>query len=51
MNSIRVLLVDDHGLVRAGIKSLIDQIDGFVVVAEANDGREALELIQANRVS
>ena len=49
MNSIRVLLVDDHGLVRAGIKSLIDQIDGFVVVAEANDGREALELIQAKK--
>jgi DNA-binding NarL/FixJ family response regulator len=48
MNPIRVLLVDDHGLVRAGIKSLIDQFDGFVVVAEANDGREALELIKAD---
>lgn len=46
MKSMRVLLVDDHGLVRAGIRKLIDQFDGFEVIAEASDGREALELIK-----
>jgi DNA-binding NarL/FixJ family response regulator len=45
MKTIRVLLADDHVLVRAGIRSLIDQFDGFEVVAEASDGREALDFI------
>jgi DNA-binding NarL/FixJ family response regulator len=48
MKSIRVLLVDDHSLVRAGIRSLIAQFSGFVVVAEASDGLEALQLIKAH---
>jgi DNA-binding NarL/FixJ family response regulator len=45
MNAIRVLLADDHALVRAGIRSLLHNIAGVVVVAEASDGREALRLI------
>jgi DNA-binding NarL/FixJ family response regulator len=40
----RLLLVDDHILVRAGIRSLLEKIAGMEVVAEAGDGREALEL-------
>lgn len=40
---IRVLLVDDHTLVRAGIRSLLERVPGIVVVGEAKDGREALE--------
>jgi DNA-binding NarL/FixJ family response regulator len=42
---IRVLLADDHGLVRAGIRSLLEQIPGVKVVGEASNGREALELV------
>jgi DNA-binding NarL/FixJ family response regulator len=42
MTKFKLLLVDDHALVRAGIKSLIDQLDGFVVVAEASGIAEAM---------
>jgi DNA-binding NarL/FixJ family response regulator len=45
MMLIRVLLADDHVLVRAGIRALLQQIAGVEVVAEASDGREALRLI------
>lgn len=38
-----VLLVDDHVLVRAGIRSLIDRLDDFIVIAEASNPDEALE--------
>lgn len=46
MNPIRVLLADDHTLVRAGIRSLLESLPGIQVVAEASDGREALNLIE-----
>jgi len=46
---IRVLLADDHTLVRAGIRSLLLTIDNLEVVAESGDGREALELIGRHR--
>ncbi len=41
---IRVLIADDHALVRAGIASLLRSMAGFEVVGEAGDGAEALEL-------
>jgi len=44
MNTLRVLIVDDHALVRAGLRSLLERMTGVVVVAEAGDGREALRL-------
>lgn len=46
MKPTRVLLVDDHALVRAGIRALIDTLDGVEVVAEAGNGREALEQVE-----
>ncbi|HEV8589039.1 MAG TPA: response regulator transcription factor [Pyrinomonadaceae bacterium] len=46
MNSTRVILVDDHALVRAGIRALIGMIDSVEVVAEAGDGSEALRQIE-----
>jgi len=49
MSPTRVLLADDHTLVRAGIRSLLDNIEGVEVVAESGDGREALELIAKHR--
>ena len=42
---IRVCLVDDQTLVRQGVKSLLELADGIEVVAEAGDGRQAVELI------
>jgi DNA-binding NarL/FixJ family response regulator len=47
MNTIRVLLADDHGLVRAGIRALIEKIPHVEVVAEASTGREALGLVKS----
>jgi DNA-binding NarL/FixJ family response regulator len=49
MSPIRILLADDHTLVRAGIRSLLESIDDVEVVAEAGEGREALELIAKHR--
>jgi DNA-binding NarL/FixJ family response regulator len=44
---IRILLADDHALVRAGMKSLLESAEGFEVVGEAPNGREALRLAKA----
>lgn len=44
--SIRVILADDHTLVRAGIRTLLEQLPGVEVVGEAVDGREALNLVK-----
>lgn len=43
MNPIRILLCDDHLLIRASLKSLIGEFPSIQVVGEAGDGREALE--------
>jgi DNA-binding NarL/FixJ family response regulator len=43
---IRVILADDHTLVRAGIRALLEKLPNVTVVAEANDGREVLELVK-----
>lgn len=45
MNPTRILLADDHELVRDGIKALLENESDFEVVAEASDGREALKMI------
>ena len=44
MSAVRVLLVDDHALVRAGIRVLLDKVPGVEVIGEADNGRAALEL-------
>ena len=46
MNPTRILLADDHALVRAGIRALAERIDGVEVVAEAGNGAEALRTDQ-----
>ncbi len=49
MNPIRVVLADDHRLLRAGIRSLLEGVGGIEVVAEAADGREAVEHVRTHR--
>lgn len=49
MASLRVLLVDDHTLVRAGIRSLLRDMEGIEVVGEAADGAEALAIAARER--
>jgi len=45
---IRVMLVEDHNLVRAGIRAVIDGQSDIQVIAEATEGREAIRLARAN---
>ncbi len=44
MDKLRVLLVDDHEVVRLGIRALLNQSEGFEVVGEASNARESIEL-------
>jgi DNA-binding NarL/FixJ family response regulator len=45
MTAIRTLIADDHALVRAGIRALVEKIEGVTVVGEAGKVSEAIELI------
>ncbi len=49
MQPLRVLLADDHALVRAGIRALVEKIEGVEVVGQAGDGHEAVQLIRKHR--
>lgn len=44
MNKIRVLIADDHSMVRHGLKQILELENDMVVVAQASNGREAVEL-------
>jgi DNA-binding NarL/FixJ family response regulator len=44
---VRVVLADDHDLVRSGIKALLSMIDGVEVIAEARDGEELIALVDS----
>ena len=46
---IRVLLADDEAMIRAGLKAVLATDPGITVVAQAGDGREAVELARAHR--
>lgn len=49
MTKLRVMLVDDHEMVRLGLKSFLNLQEDIEVVAEAHDGEEGLELALTNR--
>lgn len=49
MKPLRVVLADDHALVRAGIRSLLERMPGVEVVGEADNGLDALALIGAHQ--
>lgn len=44
---IRIVLADDHDLVRSGIKALLSMMEGVDVIAEARDGRELVTLVES----
>lgn len=46
MKQIRIVLADDHALMRAGMRALFAKMEGVVVVGEAGDGQEALSLVK-----
>lgn len=45
--AIRVVLADDHDLVRSGIKALLSMVEGVEVIAEARDGKELITLVES----
>ncbi len=49
MSDIQVLIVDDHAILRDGIRSLLDRQEGINVVGEASNGREALTRVSELR--
>ncbi|NOH01877.1 MAG: response regulator transcription factor [Chloroflexi bacterium] len=48
-DKIRILLADDHHIVRAGVRQLLESADSLQVIAEAGDGEEAQALIQKHK--
>jgi DNA-binding NarL/FixJ family response regulator len=44
---VRIVLADDHDLVRSGIKTLLSMLEGVEVVAEAKDGNELVSCVEA----
>jgi DNA-binding NarL/FixJ family response regulator len=49
MSSVRTVIVDDHTLVRAGLRRLIQDVDSIEVVGEARDANEALAIVESLR--
>jgi len=48
MSHLRILLVEDHGLVRAGMRALLQKIEGIEVIADVGDGWEAIKSVQTD---
>ena len=48
-NTIRLLLVDDHTMVRQGLRSLLESYEDVVIVGEGSNGDEAIELVEQLR--
>ncbi len=49
MDPIRVLIADDHEVMRRGVRAVVEQQPGWSVCAEASNGREAVELVEKLR--
>jgi two-component system, NarL family, response regulator NreC len=49
VKQIRILLADDHNVMRGGLRLLLERQPGFKVVSEASDGRQAVEQAEATR--
>src|SRR6202050_1061475 len=48
-DTINILIVDDHHIVRQGLAALLKTVPGFAVVAEASDGEQAVALFRQTR--
>ncbi|MGA8109618.1 MAG: response regulator transcription factor, partial [Acidobacteriaceae bacterium] len=48
-DTIKILIVDDHAIVRQGFAALLSTVPGFAVVAEASDGEQAVEMFRRHR--
>ncbi|MDH3355661.1 MAG: response regulator transcription factor, partial [Chromatiales bacterium] len=48
MGKYRIVLADDHALIRQGIKRIIEDSESFEVIGEAGDGIELLEILKKN---
>src|ERR1700677_5147575 len=46
MRPIRILIADDHAIIRGGLRALLASEPGFEIVAETGDGRQAVELAE-----
>jgi DNA-binding NarL/FixJ family response regulator len=49
LREVKILIADDHPIFRSGLKSVIEKESGFLVVAEADSGAAALELIEKHQ--
>jgi DNA-binding NarL/FixJ family response regulator len=49
MNPIRILLADDHTVIRKGLRLLLESQPGFQVIAEASDGRETVAMAETHK--
>jgi two-component system response regulator NreC len=49
VSTVRILIADDHKIIRDGLKTLIDKEVGMEVIAEAENGRETVRLVQKLR--
>lgn|SRR5262245_57057366 len=49
MGNLRVLVADDHEIVRKGLRSILEEQPGWEVTAEASDGREAVDKVRSLR--
>ena len=49
MSAVRILLADDHTVVRQGLRKVLEERPEWEVVAEAGDGREAIRLAEQHR--
>ena len=47
MKKIRIVIADDHGIVRTGLRLQLDRNESFEVIGEASDGREAVRLAES----
>src|SRR4051794_10299657 len=45
----RILIADDHDVVRSGVRSILEEHEGWEVVGEARDGKEAIDKALATR--
>ncbi|HUI09048.1 MAG TPA: response regulator transcription factor [Bacteroidota bacterium] len=49
MKKIRILIADDHSVVREGLRALLGRVEDFDVIAEAADGEEAVRLVREKK--